>query len=446
MRHPIVTGLFAIVVAVLTIFAAPAAMADGEALHGKLVGPDRAPVQGVTITVTQGGQEVGAATSGADGAWTVAVPKAGSFDITLDTASLPKTVMLRNKGGDALKGVVVRPSQVKNVLFPLIAAGAQQSTTSATPGSSTPTPSTSSGSSAPGAGSELAQALVDGIKYGAIIAITAIGLSLVFGTTRLINFAHGEYVTLGAMVAFFFNAAASGPGLPLVIAALLAIVVGGLFGGASELWLWRPLRKRGTGLIQMFIISIGLSLLLRHVILVFFKSQPQPYGDYIIQDALHFGPVTITPRDLVIVVLSVIVILGVGLMLQRTRIGRAMRAVSDNRDLAEASGIDVERVILIVWMLAGALAAIGGIFFGLSQILAWDMGFKLLLLMFSGVILGGLGSAYGAIVGSFVIGIVATVSTLWLPVELQNAWALIVLILVLLVRPQGILGRRERIG
>ncbi|MDQ0711504.1 branched-subunit amino acid ABC-type transport system permease component [Streptomyces luteogriseus] len=139
-------------------------------------------------------------------------------------------------------------------------------------------------------------------------------------------------------------------------------------------------------------------------------------------------------------------LLGIAVLLQKTRIGTAVRAVSANRDLAEASGIDVQRVVLFVWMLAGGLAALGGVFFGLVEIVTWDMGFKLLLLMFAGIILGGLGSAYGAMVGSLVIGVVAQMSTLWFPVDLQYAWALLVLILVLLVRPQGILGRAERVG
>ncbi len=158
------------------------------------------------------------------------------------------------------------------------------------------------------------------------------------------------------------------------------------------------------------------------------------------------GPVSIAPRDLVITVLSLLVLAGVALMLQRTRTGKAIRAVSDNRDLAESSGIDVSRVILNVWLLAGGLAALGGVFFGLAQLVSWDMGFRLLLLMFAAVILGGLGTAYGVIAGSLVVGIVAQVSTIWFPVELQNAWALLVLILVLLVRPQGIFGQRERVG
>lgn len=298
----------------------------------------------------------------------------------------------------------------------------------------------------PGFAERALQSFVDGVRFGLVIAITAVGLSLLFGTTHLINFAHGEFVTIGAVVAFFLNVATGGPRWPLVPAAVVAIVCGALLGWLVDRGMWRPLRRRGIGLINLFIVTIGLSLLLRHVVLVFYGTRPQSYREYDIQRALDLGPVGVTPRDLVIVALSVVVLVGVAVLLQRTRMGTAIRAVSDNRDLAEASGIDVQAVVLVVWMLGGALAALGGVLYGLTEIITWDMGFKLLLLMFAGIILGGLGSAYGAMVGGLVTGIVAQMSSLWFPVDLQNAWALLVLVVVLLVRPQGILGRRERVG
>lgn len=288
--------------------------------------------------------------------------------------------------------------------------------------------------------------IVEGIQFGAILAMTAVGLSLVFGTTGLINFAHGELVTLGAVIAFFFNASTAGPGWHLVAAAAMAVVLAGLFGWFLHRVLWQPLDKRKTGLIQMFIISIGLSLLMRSAIQVFFGSDPKSYVDYVLQPQVRYGPIAITHRDLIITVGSLVILVLVALMLQRTRIGKAMRAVADNRDLAEASGIDVTRVVRIVWILGTALAALGGILYGLTQIVSYQMGFQLLLLIFSGIILGGLGTAYGAMVGSLVIGLVIQLSTLWFPVELENAWALAVLILILIIRPQGILGRRERVG
>jgi ABC-type branched-subunit amino acid transport system permease subunit len=118
----------------------------------------------------------------------------------------------------------------------------------------------------------------------------------------------------------------------------------------------------------------------------------------------------------------------------------------DNRDLAESSGIDVDRVTLYVWFLGGGLASLGGVLFGLNQVVDYEMGFRLLLLMFAAVILGGLGTAYGAMVGGIAVGLVAMLSTLWFPTQLMQAWALALMILMLLVRPQGLLGRRERVG
>ncbi len=429
---------------VLWVLLAPAgAYAQSQSVHGTLRAPDGTPVAGVTITATRNGAEIGKATTARDGTGGISLPGAGRYTITLDVATLPAGLSLAREGGQTLKNVPVPAGESRAVIFQLTTG--------------TPAPGTGPGGAGGGGGSppqnavvhwlgQFAQLLVEGIKFGSIIAITAVGLSLIFATTGLINFAHGELVTLGATVAFVLNASVIGPQLQLIPAALVTVAFGAIFGGVLELGLWQPLRRRGIGRIQLFIISIGLSLLIRHIILVLFGTRPQPYADYTIQQGWRWGPVFIAPRDLVITLLSLLVLAGVGLMLRRTRAGKAIRAVSDNRDLAESSGIDVSRVILNVWLLAGGLAALGGVFFGLAQLVSWDMGFKLLLLMFAAVILGGLGTAYGVIAGSLVVGIVAQVSTIWFPVELQNAWALVVLIFVLLVRPQGIFGQRERVG
>jgi neutral amino acid transport system permease protein len=435
-----------ILAAVLGLVLAPltGAYAQGQSVHGTLRAPDGRPVAGVIITASRDGAESGKATTAKDGTWDISLPAGGRYTISLDVDTLPPGLSPAREGGQTLRGVPVPAGESRAVIFQL---------TTGTPG-----PATGPGGETGGGGGErpqdvlarwldrLPQLLVEGIKFGSIIAITAIGLSLIFGTTGLINFAHGELVTLGATVAFVLNASVVGPQLQIIPATLVTVAVGAIFGGLLELGLWRPLRLRGVGRIQLFIISIGLSLLIRHIILVLFGTRPQPYADYTIQREWRWGLVSIAPRDLVITLLSLLVLAGVGLLLRRTRVGKAIRAVSDNRDLAESSGIDVSRVILSVWLLAGGLAALGGVFFGLAQLVSWDMGFKLLLLMFAAVILGGLGTAYGVIVGSLVVGIVAQVSTIWFPVELQNAWALIVLIVVLLFRPQGIFGQRERVG
>ena len=151
-------------------------------------------------------------------------------------------------------------------------------------------------------------------------------------------------------------------------------------------------------------------------------------------------------KDIFIVVFGALVLIGVASALSMTRLGKAMRAVADNRDLAESSGIDVEQVIKYVWIIGSALAGLGGVLFGLTENIDWEMGFRLLLLMFAGVTLGGLGTAYGALVGSLIAGVFIQMSTLILPGDMKNIGALLALIVILLVRPQGLLGRAERIG
>lgn len=429
------------------------ATASGTSIKGTLRGPDDKPVAKVKVTVKREDAEIGSATTDAKGAWQVPVPTDGVYSVSLDTSTLPSSLQVRLKGGETLATVTVSPNQTRNVIFQLISKSAQQegaasgSATATTPTEGSPAAGTAAGNAQDQSTpfiNRLLQLTVEGIKLGAIIAITSVGLSLVFGTTGLINFAHGELVTIGAVTAYVFST--SPFHLPLIVAALIAILVGALVGALMEGGLWRPMRKRGAGLIQLFIISIGLSLFLRHLILVYYGSRRSVYAQYTVQEAMHIGPIRITPRDLVVTALSILALFGVAYMLQRTRIGKATRAVADNTDLAEASGIDVNKVIMTVWVIGGGLAALGGVFYGLTQAVYWDMGFNLLLLMFAGVILGGLGSAYGAMVGSFVVGLVYQLSALWFDINLQTAWALFALILVLLVRPQGILGHAERAG
>jgi branched-chain amino acid transport system permease protein len=273
--------------------------------------------------------------------------------------------------------------------------------------------------------------------------MAAVGLSLIFGTTGLVNFAHGELVAIGAVIAWFLNVDA---GIPLIPATVAAIALGAVVGAINELGLWRPLRNRGTGLVAMLVISIGLSLALRYVLQIVFGGRARAYVSFQGQSATSYGVIRITDKDLFSIALSLAVLILVALMLQKTKVGKAMRAVADNRDLASSSGINVDRVILFVWMLGGALATLGGVLFGLSDQVSWDMGFQLLLLMFAGVVLGGLGTAYGALVGSLIVGIFVQVSTIVIPDETKYVGGLLLLIVILVVRPSGILGARARIG
>jgi branched-chain amino acid transport system permease protein len=394
---------------------------QSEVLRGTITDAD-AGVEAVEINVsTPDGALVGTAVTDPEGDWNLPLPEPGDYVVELDAATLPDGVDLRSPDRNPLE-VNVRPAQSRTVLFPL---GESTRATTARWG-------------------QVLGLTVDGIKFGLIIGMTAIGLSLIFGTTGLVNFAHGELVAFGAIFAWFLNS--TGARIPLIAATLVAIVAGALLSGGLELGLWRPLRRRGTGLISMLVVSIGLSLFLRHILLYVFGGRSLPYREYTVQSSLTLGPLRVTPRDLAIIVLSIIVLGGVGLLLNRTKVGKAMRAVADNKDLAESSGIDVQQVILYVWMMGGALAALGGVFQGMSEAVNWNMGFLLLLLMFAGVILGGIGTAYGALVGSLFVGLITQLSTLFFPSELKTVFALLALAIVLLIRPQGILGRAERIG
>jgi branched-chain amino acid transport system permease protein len=196
----------------------------------------------------------------------------------------------------------------------------------------------------------------------------------------------------------------------------------------------------------MMIVSIGLSILMRYIFLYFFGGETHSYTDTRGQKAIGPGPITLTSLDYLSMLLSVIMLLAVAYFLLRTRLGKATRAVSDNPALASSSGIDVERVIRIVWLSGAALAGLAGVLLGIAQQVNFQMGFQVLLLIFAAITLGGLGTAFGALVGSLVIGLFVEMSTLLIPTELKSVGALGILILILLVRPQGILGRAQRVG
>jgi neutral amino acid transport system permease protein len=386
---------------------------------------DEVPAEGVELTVESAdGSFTQTVETDAEGHFEVPLPGPGPYTVTIDDSTLPEDVVLRNADRTTLE-VSLRVGQVRNVLFPIDFGEAQTRDVS----------------------TELdraARLTVQGIRFGLIIAMCAIGLSLIFGTTGLTNFAHGELVTFGALIAYLFNVTI---GWHMYIAAPLAVAVAVLFGSGLDLFFWRPLRNRGTGLIAMLVISIGLGIFLRYLYNIQFGGLTRTYAQFALQrDGLEIGPVNLVPRDLIGMIISVIALVGVALFLQRTKMGKAMRAVADNRDLAESSGINVARVITFVWAAGAGLAALGGILQGLSEQVSWQMGFQLLLLMFAGVTLGGLGTAFGALVGSMVVGMVMEVSTLWIPSEFKTVTALAILIVILVFRPQGILGQAERVG
>ena len=278
---------------------------------------------------------------------------------------------------------------------------------------------------------------------GLLVALAAVGLSLIFGVTGLVNFAHSELVAFGAVAAFAIE---SWTPLPFLLVVLVGMAAGALLGLTLDRGLFRPLRHRKMNTISLMVVSIGLAFVLRYLILIYFGSSKKTYEAYRIQTNFDIGPVSLPPKDFWIMLTAALVLVGVGLLLQKTKLGTAMRAVADNPPLARSSGIDVDRVITTVWVMGAALAALGGILLGLTQSVEWQMGEKILLLIFAAVTLGGLGTAYGAMVGGLAIGFASELSVEWLDNDLKFLVALVALILILLVRPQGILGVRERFG
>ncbi len=416
-------AIAALVLALLAIplLAAPAA-AEGEDLHGRLRNGDTA-VTDVRIAVTNpDGSLVGEARTDAEGNWAVPLPGPGTYTVTLDVQTLPEGVALRNSEGASVTREVLG-SQLKPQLFPLGEgqAAVKQDT------------------------NQTAQLTAEGLRFGLIIALAAVGLSLIYGTTGLVNFAHGELVTFGALIAYWLNV---NQGIQLLAAGALTVVICAAAGAAQDRLFWGVLRGRKTGLLAMMIISIGLALLVRYVYQYLFGGGNDSYEDYLGQTAVQPAglPFALAPRDYWSMGIAAVALAVVLLALARTRLGKATRAVSDNPALAAASGIDVDRVIRLVWAVGAALAGLAGVLLGVAQQVNYAMGFNILLLLFAAVTLGGLGSATGALLGSLVIGLFIQLSTLWVSPELKNVGALGVLIVILLVRPQGILGRAERIG
>lgn len=380
------------------------------------------PVPGVTLSVEDAdGAEVGSAVTDSRGKVFIPIPGNGDFSVKLDTDTLPDGIKLSGKGA-ATKKVEVKLEGATFVQFQIGVKEAEKVAF----------------------GSRLTDALVAGVKLGLIVALSALGLSLIFGTTGLTNFAHGEIMTFGALATYVANVSL---GLPMVLAGVIAIVSGALFGFLQDRLMWRPLRHRGTGLIAMMIVSIGFGLFLRNIYQYWFGGDTRTLRQYVAQPERDYGPISLAPKELGIIIVAVVVIAVVSIAIMRTRIGKAMRAVSDNPALAASSGMRVDGVISVVWVLGAALTALSGTLLAINSQVNFLMGFKLLLLIFAGVTLGGLGTVWGALIGSLVIGIMVEVGPLFgVPQSIKDVGALVVLIIVLLVRPQGILGRRERIG
>ena len=301
--------------------------------------------------------------------------------------------------------------------------------------------------------------LGNGLMLGVIIAVSAVGLSLLYGVTRIVNFAHGELIALGAICTLFFSSPQdsrllyldrfSPLGMEFGFSVFFAILLCGLVGALLELLLFRPLRKAEVGNIAVLVVTIGMSIFIRHLYLLFTTGKVQKFPlDLQRRETYLF--IELTPRNLKILIAGLVVMFIIGCFLTFTRLGKAMRAVRDSSDLASISGINSDQIILSTWIISSMLAGLAGIFQGMINDVRWNMGFLIPLLIFAGTVLGGIGTSFGAMAGGLLIGVLVQVSVA-LPfmeghTEAKNAVALGIMIIILLVRPQGIFGLKERIS
>ena len=427
--------------------------AEDQGFQGTLINSaaNNEPVSGVTVTVsTDSGEEVGSAESDDEGKWKVVVDEPGTYVIEIDESTIPDDLVVTN--GRPKHTIEVDAGQMRPALFPLGDKPQDKPSDDGSDSKSQGEEKDDNCVSDPETGEDICSnsvvnrwvsVIYNGVHFGLIIALAAMGLSLIYGTMGLTNFSHGELVTIGAALAYMINV---GFGLPLILSGALAIALSAGFGWVQDKYFWGRLRQRNVSLVTMMIISIGVALSMRYGVSYFMGSNTERFSEYVRQTPWDLGFMQVVPRKIFVDIASLVLIIAVALALKYTRFGKAVRAVADNQSLAAASGIDVDRVIRWVWTVGGALAAMAGIALAIDQGVKYEMGLKLLLLIFAAVILGGIGTAFGALIGSLIIGVFMQITTIFVESEMKYVGALLVLIIVLIFRPQGLLGRRERVG
>ncbi len=426
--------------------------ATNGCVNGILQDSGKQPIAGVTVTLS--GKESATTTTDASGKWAFSVTADGSYTVTIDKSvasshGLPgntETVSI-DKSDFSKQRAVVRFDKTNASPAASSKASGSASSSNAKSGGSSSTANSSSASSASGSSSNFGQRfwqqLYSGLIFGLMLALMSVGMNLVYGTTGLSSFSHGEQVTLGGLMTYVGTQMLH---WPLIVSGIFAIAIGALTGLIQNEVIWAPLRRKHVGPLQQMIVTIGLSMVLQYLFQFFFGGSTKGIVTSV-ERGFQIGPITTDRATLISAAIAIVVIVTVTYFLYHTRFGRATRAVSDNAALAAASGINVEHVVRIVWILSCALAALSGVLMGIYlKGIAWNTGAVLLLLMFSAVTLGGLGTAPGALVGALIIGVVADMSSLIIPNDMRYASALAILIIVLLFRPQGIFGKAQRVG
>lgn len=280
------------------------------------------------------------------------------------------------------------------------------------------------------------QFVLNGLIIGSTIALAAIGLTLIFGILDFINFAHGEYLTLGAYSAFVLNVTF---GLPFLVAALVAIPITVALALGIDRVVFYPLRRKGVGGLALLITSVGLSIILRNSIEMVWSSEPRRLSASG-GEAIAVAGVRITVVQIAIILVSLLLMVAIHLLLTRTVLGISMRATASNQALALSSGVNTERVVMWTWIIGAGLTAIAGVLIGLNTVIRPSMGFGLLLVMFAAVILGGIGDPYGAMLGGLAIGMAQEVSVAFISAAYKPAVAFTIMVVLLLWKPEGLRG------
>ncbi|NOK70991.1 MAG: branched-chain amino acid ABC transporter permease [Chloroflexi bacterium AL-N10] len=280
---------------------------------------------------------------------------------------------------------------------------------------------------------DIAQLIVNGIAVGSILALAAVGLTLTYGILRLSNFAHGDFLTLGAYFTWLCNINGVNIWIAMILGAIGTIAAMLI----AEQLLWKPMRSARADTTTLIIISIGLALFIRSGILLIWGGSNKSY-DLPVAEAIDILGIKIAYYRIIVIIMAILAIIALHFLLQNSKIGKAMRAVSDNIDLARVSGINVEQVVLWTWIITGTLTALAGGMYGLMTQVRPNMGWFLILPMFASVILGGIGNPYGAIAGALVIGVTSELSVLVLGSQYKLGVALLIMVIILLIRPQGL--------
>jgi branched-chain amino acid transport system permease protein len=295
--------------------------------------------------------------------------------------------------------------------------------------------------------STLLQQILNGLSLGSIYALIALGYTMVYGILKLINFAHGEVFMIGAYAGYFGALGlgverAAGAGFPLYLAVLVlifAMAVAALLGVGIEFLAYRPVRSAPR--LTPLITAIGVSLFLQNAAMLLFTPNPRPYPPILREVRFELGGVIVTNVKLTIFVVAMALMVGLHWFIQKTWTGKAMRAVSTNIDAARLMGIDTDRIIRATFAVGSALAAAGGILFGLDQIIINPlMGVLTGLKAFVAAVLGGIGNIRGAVLGGLLIGLAEQLTAGYLSPDYRDAITFVILIIILILRPQGLLG------